>query len=72
MIHFGYWYVRLRLCGKREIACRVTDSETQTDPDSNDDKVQLFNIFMIGLVWNLPYWCTILSVKLSYRYLGAW
>ncbi|KAL4620901.1 hypothetical protein ACB092_06G189700 [Castanea dentata] len=34
----SYQVSRLRLCGKREIACRVTDSDTQTDPDSNDDK----------------------------------
>nr|XP_023872161.1 probable zinc metalloprotease EGY2, chloroplastic [Quercus suber] len=34
----SYQVSRLRPCGKREIACRVTDSETQTDPDGNDDK----------------------------------
>ncbi|GMY08192.1 probable zinc metalloprotease EGY2, chloroplastic [Fagus crenata] len=34
----SYQVSRLRLYGKREIACSVTESETQADPDGNDDK----------------------------------
>jgi hypothetical protein len=50
--------VKLRLCGKREIACKAT--ETQTEPDSNDDKVPLF---CIVLIFGCGWLCNLLIAK---------
>lgn len=44
------YVVEIRVCGKREIACRAV--ETETEPDSNDDKVPLlFFCFLLLLLF---------------------